>query len=64
MLREVYTFVRKEESREGVMMGGLNFENPTLTSSASVPWQVGNKNTNKKRDEKHKLLCEYCHKLR
>ncbi|KAH9741645.1 protein kinase domain-containing protein [Citrus sinensis] len=64
-IRQVYAYVRREESRKNVMMNSSNTDNSALitcaTDSALVSEQ---KNMSKKKDDKDKLWCDHCHKPR
>ncbi|KAH9657194.1 retrovirus-related pol polyprotein from transposon RE1 [Citrus sinensis] len=62
--REVFSYVRREESRKNVMMGGSSAENSALISVTPEAPLVGGIKSLKKSDEKDRVWCDYCHKPR
>ena len=64
-IREVYAYVRREESRRKVMMNSSNTDNSALITCAIDSALVSEqKYMSKKKNDKDKLWCDYCHKPR
>ncbi|KAH9753027.1 protein kinase domain-containing protein [Citrus sinensis] len=62
--REVFSYVKREESRKNVMMGGSSAENSALISVTPEAPLIGGTKNLKKSDEKDRVWCDYCHKPR